>query len=178
MVHLRMDGRLRGRVDPSDVIQEACLEASQRLDEFLANPQISFFLWLRFLAGQQLALAHRRHLGIQARDVGREVSLYHGVLPEANSATLAAQLVGQLTSPSMAAMRIELQVKLQEALNSMEPIDREVLVLRHFDQLTNVETAEVLGIRPTAASNRYIRAIERLRDVLATSPRDGEDAAR
>jgi RNA polymerase sigma-70 factor (ECF subfamily) len=175
MVRLRMDQRLFGRVDPSDVIQEAYLEAFRRLDEYLANPQVSFFLWLRFLTGQQLSLAHRRHLGIQARDANREISLHHSVLPAANSAMLAAQLVGQLTSPSMAAMRTEQQLKLQEALNVMAPIDREVLVLRHFDQLSNIETAEVLGIRPTAASNRYVRAIERLRDVLASSSSRRDD---
>ena len=86
MVRLRMDRRLRGRVDPSDVIQEAYFEASRRMAEYLDNPALPFFLWLRFLTGQQLATAHRRHLGIQARDAGREVSRYKGALPEATSA--------------------------------------------------------------------------------------------
>ena len=170
MVKLRMDRRLRGRVDPSDVIQEAYFEASRRLAEYLHGPPIPFFLWLRFLTGQQLASAHRRHLGIQARDAGREVSLYQGALPEATSAALAAQLVGRISSPSDAAMRAEMQVRLQEALNTLQPLDREVLTLRHFEQLSNVEAAQVLGLKPTASSNRYIRAIAKLKDILANMP--------
>lgn len=170
MVRLRMDRRLRGRVDPSDVIQEAYFEASRRMAEYLDNPALPFFLWLRFLTGQQLAAAHRRHLGIQARDAGREVSLYQGALPEATSAALAAQLVGRMSSPSDAAMRAEMQVRLQEALNTLEPLDREVLTLRHFEQLSNVEAAQVLGLKPTASSNRYIRAIAKLKDILTNMP--------
>src|SRR5207244_11242581 len=99
-----------------------------------------FFLWLRFLTAQRLLILHRRHLCTQARDAGREVSLYRGALPEASSAALAAQLVGHRTTPSEAAIRAEMQLRLQEALNSLDPVDREVLALRHFEQLTNAET--------------------------------------
>jgi RNA polymerase sigma-70 factor (ECF subfamily) len=175
MVQLRMDRRLQGRIDPSDVIQEAYLEAATRLAEYLRNPAMPFFLWLRFITGQRLAMLHRHHLGIQARDAGREVSLYRGALPEATSAALAAQLVGRLTSPSVAAVRAEMKIRLQEALNSMDPTDREVLALRHFEQLTNAETAEVLGIKPTAACNRYVRALERLKTILTDMPGGGEE---
>ena len=108
MVRLRMDRRMQGRIDPSDVIQEAYFEASRRLAEFLANPTMPFFLWLRFLTGQQLVAAHRRHLGIQARDAKREVSLGGGAFPEATSAALAAQFADQLSSPSAAAIRSEM----------------------------------------------------------------------
>src|SRR3954463_2855880 len=155
MIKLRLDRRLQGRVDPSDVIQEAYVEVSRGLPEDLRDPSLPFFLWLRLMTGQKLALAHRQHLGVQARDAGREVSLYRGALPEATSAALAAQLIGQQTSPSHAAARIELKIRLQVALNSMEQLDREVLALRHFEQLTNVETARALGISETAACNRY-----------------------
>jgi RNA polymerase sigma-70 factor (ECF subfamily) len=85
---------------------------------------------------------------------GQEVSLHRGPFPQATSASLAAQLLGRLTSPTQAAIRAEIQVRLQEALNSMDPLDREMLVLRHFEELSNNETAAVHGIRKSAASNR------------------------
>src|SRR5437870_9707080 len=97
MVALRLDHRLQGRIDPSDVIQEAYLEASNRLADYLRQPSMPFFLWLRFITGQKLLELHRHHLGAQARDAGREVSLYRGALPETSSAALAAQLLGHLT---------------------------------------------------------------------------------
>ena len=135
-----------------------------------------FFLWLRFLVGQRLAEQHRQHLGAQARDAGREVSLYRGAMPETTTAALAAQLLGRLTSPSQAAIRAERKIRLQEALNSMDPIDREVLALRHFEQLSNGETATVLGLDKSAASKRYARALIRLKEILAALPGglDGE----
>lgn len=170
MVKLRLDPRVRGRVDPSDVVQEAYLEISRKLADYLREPTIPFFLWLRLLTGQKLALAHRQHLGVQARDAGREVSLFHGAYPEASSAALAAQLMGRLSTPSQAAAKHELRVRVQDALNTMDPIDREVLTLRHFEQLSNFETAMVLGIKDTAAANRYVRALSRLRGVLIGRP--------
>ncbi len=170
MVKLRLDPRVQGRVDPSDVIQEAYLDVARQLTEYLEDPKLPFFLWLRLQTGQKLALTHRQHLGVQARDAGREVSLFRGALPEASSAALAAQLMGKLTTPSKAAVKAELRIRLQEALNSMDQIDREVLTLRHFEQLTNSETAQALGIKDTAAANRYIRALERLRAILHTIP--------
>jgi RNA polymerase sigma-70 factor (ECF subfamily) len=133
MVALRLDRRLQGRVDASDVIQEAFLEASFRLHEYLCEPSMPFFLWLRFLTGQKVMEFHRVHLGAQMCDVGREVSLYRGALPETSSAAMAAQLLGHDTRPSEAAMRAEMKVLLQEALNSMDQLDREVLALRHFE---------------------------------------------
>jgi RNA polymerase sigma-70 factor (ECF subfamily) len=170
MVALRMDRRLQGRIDASDVIQEACLEASARLAEYLKQPTMPFFLWLRFLTSQKLLELHRHHLGAQARDAGREVSLYRGALPEASSADLAAQLLGRWTRPSEAAMRAEMKIRLQDALNSMEPLDREVLALRHFEHLNNAETAQTLDIQESAASKRYLRALKRLKDILTSMP--------
>jgi RNA polymerase sigma-70 factor (ECF subfamily) len=170
MVKLRLDPRVQGRVDPSDVLQEAFLDVCKHLAEYLENPQLPFFLWLRLVAGQKLAQAHRHHLGVQARDAGREISLYRGPFPEASSAALAAQLMGKLTTPSQVAVKAELRIRLQEALNSMDNIDREVLTLRHFEQLTNSETALLLGIKETAAANRYLRALDRLRAILTSIP--------
>jgi RNA polymerase sigma-70 factor, ECF subfamily len=170
LVRLRLDPRVQGRVDPSDVVQEAYLEVCQKLTDYLRAPTMPFFLWLRLLTGQKLALVHRQHLGVQARAAGREVSLYRGALPGASSEALAAQLLGKLTTPSRAAMKAELKIRIQEALNSMDALDREVLTLRHFEQLSNAETALVLGITPTAACNRYVRALERLRGILSGMP--------
>jgi RNA polymerase sigma-70 factor (ECF subfamily) len=170
MVALRLDQRLQGRIDASDVLQEAYLEAWSRLAEYVRQPTMPFFLWLRFLTGQRLLILHRHHLGRQMRDAGREISLYRGALPEASSAALAAHLLGHDTRPSEAAMRIELKLRLQEALNQMDSLDREVLALRHFEQLSRAETAEVLGMRESAVSKRYFRALERLKDILASMP--------
>lgn len=167
IVRLRLDRRLQGRVDPADVVQEAFLEAASRLESYLREPRVPWFVWLRFLTLQRLALAHRQHLGVQARDVGRQVSLHEGPMPQASSAFLAAQLVGKLTSPSEAAIRAERKLHLERALNEMEEIDREVLMLRHFEQLSNAEAARVLGIKPAAAGNRYVRALERLRRIIS-----------
>ena len=166
MICLRLDRRLNGRVDASDVIQDAYIDATRRFDEYQANPEVSPFVWLRFLACQKLAQLHRHHLGVQGRDARRDVSIDVAVPPEASSAALAAQLVGRFSSPSSAANRAEQRQRIQTALNSMEPIDREIIALRHFEQLDNPETAEVLGIEKQAAYRRYIRAIRRLRDLL------------
>jgi RNA polymerase sigma-70 factor, ECF subfamily len=170
MVRLRLDRRLAGRLDASDVLQEAYLEADKRFAEYLRDPAIPVFLWLRLVAGQKLTDLHRHHLGAKIRDAGMEVSLHRGALPQASSVSLAELLLGRLTSPTRAARRAEMQLRLQEALNRMDPIDREVLVLRHFEELSNADTAQVLGLEKTAASNRYIRALERLREVLASIP--------
>jgi len=170
MVKLRLDRRLQGRVDASDVLQEAFIDVARRAPEYAANPTMPFFLWLRLLTGQRLLMVHRQHLGAKIRDVGQEVSLFRGALPQASSVSLAAQLLGRMTSPSLAAVRAEMQLKLQEALNGMDPLDREVLTLRHFEELSNNETAAVLGLQKAAASNRYVRALKRLKDVLSTMP--------
>lgn len=170
MIRLRMDNRLKGRVDSEDIVQEAYLDAAQRLKDYAANPRMSFFLWLRFLTAQKLVDAQRHHLGVEKRDASQEVSLYRGPMPEASSASLAAQLLGRLTSPSLAAIRAETQIKVQQVLNALEPIDREVLVLRHFEHLSNGEAAELLGISPAAASKRYITALKRLKAILAGIP--------
>lgn len=170
MVDFHLDRRLKGRIDPSDVIQEAYLEASSRLPEYLQGRALPFFLWLRLLTRQRLAQLHRFHLKAQVRDAGREISLYQGALPNATSAALAAQLLGRLTRPSEAAVRAEMKVRLQEALNAIDPTDREVLALRHFERLSTSETATVLGISEEATKKRHIRAVRRLKEVLSSMP--------
>jgi RNA polymerase sigma-70 factor (ECF subfamily) len=170
MVELRMDRRLQSRVDASDVVQEAYVDVVGRLEEYLRQPAYPLFLWLRLIVGERLLKVHRYHLGTQMRDAGLEVSIYRGALPAASSAALAAQLLGKHTSPTQAAMRAERMMRLQEALNSLEPIDREVLSLRHFEEMTLAETALSLEIEESAAAKRYVRALKRLKAVLASMP--------
>jgi RNA polymerase sigma-70 factor (ECF subfamily) len=170
MVEIRLDRRLQARIDASDVIQDAFVEVAERLDEYLANPKLPVFLWLRLVVGERLLRLHRHHLGAQMRDADREVSLFRGALPAASSAALAAQLLGRHTSPTQAAVRAERVLRVQEALNSLDAVDREILSLRHFEELTAGEAAEVLGIEESAAAKRYFRALKRLKQVLATMP--------
>ena len=170
MVHLRLSRQLQGRIDDSDILQEAYLEAARRLPHYLANRPLPFFLWLRHLTGEKLIDAHRRHLGAQVRDAAQEVSLHRGPMPAASSCSLAAQLLGRLTSPSQAAIKAETRLRVQEVLNSMDPLDREVLALRHFEQLTNGEVAATLGLKESTTSSRYLRALKRLKDELCDLP--------
>jgi RNA polymerase sigma-70 factor (ECF subfamily) len=166
MIEARLDRRVRGRVDPSDVLQDGFVDAVARFPGYLADPRLPLFLWLRLVMGERLAKVHRDHLGAQVRDAGREVTLYPGPMPAASSAALAAHLLGKETSPTQAAVRAERLLRIQEALNALDPLDREVLSLRHFEELTHAEAARVLDIGEAAAAKRYIRALKRLKDVL------------
>jgi RNA polymerase sigma-70 factor, ECF subfamily len=170
MVEMRLDWRLQARIDPSDVIQDAYLEVAERLEEYLREPKLPLFLWLRLVVGERLTTLHRQHLGTKMRDAAREVSLYREALPQASSVALAAQLLGKHTSPTEAAVRAERMLRLQEAINTLDPIDREILSLRHFEQLSRAEAAQVLGIEEGTAAKRYVRALKRLKDVLAGMP--------
>jgi RNA polymerase sigma-70 factor (ECF subfamily) len=168
MVTIRLDERLRGRIDPSDVIQEAFLEATERQPEYVRQANtMPPFLWLRFLTLQRLQLVHRQQLGTRSRDAGRDISIHAGVSPAASSAALAAQLLGRDTRASEIAIRGERKRQLQQSLDQMDPIDREVLVLRHFEQLSNGECARVLNLSESASTKRYLRALARLKDILS-----------
>jgi RNA polymerase sigma-70 factor (ECF subfamily) len=170
MVDLRLDPRLKGRIDPSDVLQEAYLEATQRLPEYLRQPDRPFYLWLRLVAGERLAKLHRHYLGTQMRDVGREVSLDGAAVPEASSAVLAGQLAAAGAQPGEEAAREEQRRRLQGVLDRMPAADREVLALRHYEEMSIAETALVLGVSEAAAAKRYLRALERLRQLLDEAP--------
>jgi RNA polymerase sigma-70 factor (ECF subfamily) len=167
MVGWRLDRRVRARVDPSDVLQEVYIDAARRVGDYLARPAMPFALWLRLLTGRRLLELHREHLGAQMRDARLEIPLEHGRWPTADLDCLATQLAGEESTPSQAAMRTEKETRLVEALGRMDTIDREVLVLRHFEELTNDEVACLLGIGKAAASNRYVRALERLGKILS-----------
>lgn len=169
MVAFRLDERVARRIDPSDVLQEAFLNARQRLHHLNADPQVSVLVWLRQVTEQTIVDLHRRHLGAQRRAVRREVILQRGV-GQSTSLSLAAQLLGEASTPSQAALREERRTLLEQALDQMDPIDREVLALRHFEELSNSEVADLLGLQPTAASNRYVRALKHLKEIIATLP--------
>ena len=170
MVRLRLDRRLQGRLDASDVLQEAFLDVQKKSAEFSVRTDMPSYVWLRLITAERLALLHRYHLDARVRDASQEVSLVRGGPPAASTLSLANMLLGRLTSPSAAAIRAERQRLLQEALNAMDPVDREVLALRHFEELSNSETAAALGLTKTAASNRYIRALKRLKVILSALP--------
>lgn len=168
IVGFRMDRRLRGRIDPADVVQEALVEATAHRDSYFRTPEVPLFLWLRGVVTNKLLELHRQHLRTRMRDVKRERRL-DGSSDETTDA-LCGQLTGGLTRPSVAAVRREARTRLWSALAAMEPVDREVLALRHFEQLTSTEAAKLLGIQERAAAKRYLRALARLRQMLAEMP--------
>ncbi len=168
MVELRLDHRLAGRVSASDVLQEAYIDALKRVEHYFSKPDQPFFGWLRLIVGQRLADLHREHMAGK-RNATREVPIYRGG-PGADSGCIAACLLGNLSSPSGIAQKNETFVRLEQALNQMDSLDREVLVLRHFEELSNTDTAESLGIEPAAASKRYVRALARLKVILESVP--------
>jgi RNA polymerase sigma-70 factor (ECF subfamily) len=166
IVSLRLQRRVRRRESVSDVLQKTLLEAWQRLPQYVQKPAVPFFVWLRFLALQRVQMVHREHRA-RKRDQTLEVPLGRA---ELTSAEISELLVDRAASPPERAQDIELRERVAAALERLEPLDREILVLRCFEQLTNLEAAEALGITPNAASNRFIRALRRIRGVLAHMP--------
>jgi RNA polymerase sigma-70 factor (ECF subfamily) len=169
-VNFRMDRRLLGRVDADDVLQDAYLTAAARLQYYRNESAASPFVWLRLIVLQTLTDVHRHHLGAQMRDADREVDLCGFHYPTSTTASLAALLVDNLTSPSQAVAREEMLDRLEQVIAAMDVLDREILALRHFEELGNSEVAEVLGIQQKAASIRYVRALKRLRAILSQTP--------
>ncbi len=166
MIALRINQRIQTRVDESDVVQEAFIDMAERLHEYAKDPKIEFYLWMRLVAGQRLGQVHRRHLGAQKRDAEREISINANPIPCASTLCLASRLVGQFTAVSEVAMRAERQRELAEVLNAMDEEDREVLALKHFEEMSNLEISQVLGISESGARKRYIMALGRLQEAL------------
>ena len=167
MIEFRLDPRLWGRVDADDVLQEVYLAASRCLSDYLRDPAVPVFVWLRTMTQQVLADTYRRHVGAQKRDARCDIPLHGRATGSSASISIAAKLAASLTSPSKAAVRADTREQLYAALEKMDPIDREVLALRHFEDLGNDEAAEVLGLKKAAASNRYVRALMRLKDIMS-----------
>src|SRR5262245_47281633 len=172
MVAFRTDPRLSGRLDPDDVVQEAFVEASKHRDDYFRTSSAPLFFWLRAVVINKLLEMHRHHLGTQMRDAKRDRPLEGapGTSPAQTTAALCAQLTGGLTRPSVAAVRGEIQTRLANALDQIDSMDREILALRHFEQLSNCEAAVLLNIQEDAAAKRYLRALGRLRQILSEMP--------
>ena len=166
MIDLRLDPAIVQRVDASDIVQEVMLEASRRLADYLKDPKMPFPIWLRHLAKDHLIDAHRRHHQAQKRGVNREQPMHRPAWADQSSMELAAQFVDPERTPASEAMQRELQGRLQAAMTQLEPIDHEVILMRHFEHLTNQEVAASLELTEPAASMRYLRAVRRLRDLL------------
>jgi RNA polymerase sigma-70 factor (ECF subfamily) len=172
MVTFRMDPRLSGRLDADDVVQEAFVEASDHRHDYFRTPSGCLFLWLRGVVVHKLLELHRHHLGTRMRDakLDRPIDASPGTTGTGTSAALCAQLTAGLTRPSVVAARNEIQQRLTSALDQIDPIDREILALRHFEQISNSEAAELLNIGEDAAAKRYLRALGRLRQILSEMP--------
>jgi RNA polymerase sigma-70 factor, ECF subfamily len=170
MVAFRMDSRLRGRIDAADIVQEAFVEAFSHRDAYLRAPNVSLFLWLRGIVRNKLLELHRYHLGTRMRDAKREQPLQAPCDSDDASAALYEHLTAGLTGPSVAAVRGEINARLAETLKAMDSGDCELLAMRHFEELTNMEAAQVLGIPERTAAKRYLRALERLKNILAELP--------
>jgi RNA polymerase sigma-70 factor (subfamily 1) len=166
IVHFRLDNRLGGRISDSDVLQETYVRAAKRLDQFVQKEEFPFFVWIRMELNQKLQEIHRYHLTSERRDQRREASIPNWENQGNASAAIAAHLVATMSTPSRLIERAEQIAMLQQALDQMPELDREIIALRHFEELSNAETARVLGIESSAASKRYLRALQRLKEII------------
>ena len=170
IIEFRLDPSLRARVDPADILQEAYLQIARRLAEFVEGVPVSLFVWMRQKTIQTMIDVQRMHFR-DKRDAHRERALAVPDHGQTSSISIARYLIDDVTSPSLAAVRSEEFATLQSALEGMNEVDREVLAMRHFEQLNNSEVAQSLGLSPTAASNRYIRAMTKLAEIMQSLPK-------
>lgn len=170
LIDLRLDRRLYGRVGVDDVLQEAFLSSAQRVRHFLESTECSLYIWIRGIVLQTMVDLHRHHLGTQKRDANRQMNLLSEAIDSSGSRSLLASLSGSVTSPSRELRNEELLGKLEQLLSKLSPEDCEVLTMRHFEELTNNEVAEILHLSAAGASLRYTRALERLQELIATCP--------
>jgi RNA polymerase sigma-70 factor (ECF subfamily) len=172
MIRSRMDQKLARRVDASDVVQDVLLEASQRLADYIGDPKLPFGLWLRQMAQDRIIDLHRRHRVARRRSLDREQQHRARAAGDKSSLELAAQLRDPELTPAAASLRKELHERFVEAIDGLEEEDREILLMRHFEQLTNSQAAELLGLSQPAAGMRHLRALRRLREVLGEAAED------
>lgn len=175
LVEVRLDRRVQQRVDVSDVVQEVMVEASNRLDRYLEKPEMAFHLWLRQIAWDHIIDTYRRHRVSAKRSMDREQPIQAVADPHHSTMELAVQLCDPGLTPAAAATQKEIARRVEAAIDELPEQDREIIVMRHYEHLTNLEIAEALGLNPPAASMRYLRAVRRLRQVLdGGSPEIGE----
>jgi RNA polymerase sigma-70 factor (ECF subfamily) len=175
MVQMRLDQKIRRRVDVSDVVQDVMIDASRRLQDYLANPVMPFHLWLRHIAKDRIIDAHRRHRGSQKRSVDREHGLAAPGADDHSTMDLAAQLCDGELTPAAAATQREMAKRVEAAITELGEQDGEIIIMRHYEQLSNQEVAQALGLSEPAASMRYLRAVRRLRSML-TGDEDNTEA--
>jgi RNA polymerase sigma-70 factor, ECF subfamily len=166
MIALRLDPALTARLDASDVVQEVLVEASKRLDDYLRNPAMPFHLWLRQIAKDHMIDAHRKHRKAQRRSIDREQSLVPRGLADNSSIDMMGQILDQELTPATAAIRQELEQRLAQAIGRLEEDDREIILMRLYEQLSNQEIATLLSLTEPAAAMRYLRAVRRLQTML------------
>ncbi len=166
MVQMRLDHKVQRRVDVSDVVQDVLVEANRRLQDYLQNPVMPFHLWLRQIAHDRIIDAHRRHRGSAKRSVDREQPLLVAGADDHSTLQLVAQLCDPEMTPAAAATQQELVRAVELAITKLNDQDCEIIIMRHFEQLSNQEIALALGLSEPAASMRYLRAIKRLRVML------------
>src|SRR6516162_5986240 len=166
MIGLRLDPALAARLDPSDIVQDVLLEAHRRLSDYLRDPVMPFHLWLRHIAKDHVIDAHRRHRVAQRRSLDRERPIVPAALNDHSSYELAGQLLDPERTPASEAVRRELQRRLDAAVAELNEQDREVILMRHAEQLSNQDVATALGLSEAAAAMRYLRAVRRLREAL------------
>ncbi len=172
LIGLRLDPALARRVDASDIVQDVMLEVSQRLADYLRRPDMPFQLWLRHIAKDHMIDAYRRHRLAQGRSIDREQPTAAPGLADPSSLDLAAQFIDKEITPASAAVRAELQNRLHEAVAGLDDDDREIILMRHFEQMSNQDVAATLHLSEAAASMRHLRAVRRLRAALL-----GEEAS-
>jgi RNA polymerase sigma-70 factor (ECF subfamily) len=175
MVQMRLDRRVQQRIDVSDVVQDVIIEASQRLDDYLKNPAMPFHLWLRHMARDRIIDMHRRHRVSAKRSVDREQQLVVNAAQDHSTIEIVAQICDRQMTPAAAATMRELAVRFEAAIEQLDEHDREVVLMRHFEQLSNQEVAQALNLSEPAASMRYLRAIRRLRQLIGEN---ADDASR
>ncbi len=166
MIEMRLDQRVTRRVDVSDVLQDVLIEASRRLQSYLDNPPMAFHLWIRQIARDRIIDAHRRHAVSAKRSVEREMSLTAPAKLDQSSVELAGQLRDGDLTPAAAATQREIALQLEQAIHQLREQDREIILMRHYEQLSNLEVAQALGLTEPATSMRYLRALRRLRELL------------
>jgi RNA polymerase sigma-70 factor, ECF subfamily len=177
VIGLRLDPAVARRVDASDIVQDVLIEANQRLTEYLKKPDMPFHLWLRHLAQDRIIDTHRRHRLAQRRSVDREQPIARPAWADESSASLVAQLVDTERTPTSEAIRLELQRRLNAAVDQLSEDDREIILMRHHEALSNQEVAHALHLTEAAASMRYLRALRRLRTVLVPDGQEPPDGA-
>lgn len=166
LVQMRLDQKIKQRVDVSDVVQDVMIEASRRLKDYLANPVMTFHLWLRQIARDRMIDAHRRHRGSARRSVDKEQTLAVPTGWDQSAVDLVMQIKDDQLTPVASALQKEMAMRVEQSIGRLPDQDAEILIMRHYEQLTNQEVAELLNLTEPAASMRYLRAVRKLKEAM------------